>query len=129
MNILWFSETHMFEVAKGDKLDDVPEDGFSFGRPQDPVIPIQHLHVTEVSVPYPDDNDGHRKMGGLDDGFPGVGHVGDDAVSQDQQNEVLLEQEVQVSLDRRELKVPEGSVSPWPLWCGPPARRTWQPSG
>lgn len=29
-------------------------------------------------------------MGGLDDGLPGVGHVGNDAVRQDEEDEVLL---------------------------------------
>lgn len=89
----------MFEVAEGDELDDVPEDGLSFGRPQDPVVAVQHLHVAEVGVPDPDDDDGHGEVGGLDDGLPGVGHVGDDAVGQDQQDEVLLKQKVEVGLD------------------------------
>lgn len=82
--------THVFEVAKGDELDDVPEDGLSFGRSQDSIVSVQHLHVAEVGVPDPDDDDGHREVGGLDDGLPRVGHVGDDAVGQDQQDEVLL---------------------------------------
>jgi len=82
--------THVLEVAERDELDDVPEDGFSFGRPQDPVVAVQHLHVAEVGVPDADDDDGHGEVGGLHDGLPGVGHVGDDAVRQDQQDEVLL---------------------------------------
>lgn len=93
MNFLIYI-THMFEVAEGDKLDDVPEDGFSFGRSQDPIVAVQHLHVAEVGVPDPDDDDGHGQVGGLDNGLPGVGHVGDDAVRQDQQDEVLLEERV-----------------------------------
>lgn len=80
----------MLEVTERDKLDDVPQDGLSFGRPQDPVITIQHLHVTEVGVSDPDDDDGHGEVGGLNDGLPGVSHVSDDAVRQDQQDEVLL---------------------------------------
>lgn len=80
----------MLEVAEGDELDDVPEDGFSSGWSQDPVIAVQHLHVAEVSAPDPDDDDGHGEVGGLDDGLPGVGHVRDDAVRQDQQDEILL---------------------------------------
>lgn len=83
----------MFEVAEGDKLDDVPEDGLSFGRPKDPVVAVQHLHVAEVGVPDADDDDGHGEVGGLHDGLPRVGHVGDDAVRQDEQDEVLLEEE------------------------------------
>ena len=87
----------MLEVAEGDKLDDVPEDRLSFRRSQDPVVAIQHLHVAEVGVPDPDDDDGHGEVGGLDDGLPRVGHVGDDAVRQDQQDEVLLRDRTQTS--------------------------------
>lgn len=81
----------MFEVTEGDKLDDVSEDRLSSGRSQDPVITIQHLHVAEVGIPDPDDDDRHGEVGGLDDSLPRVGHVGDDTVCQDQQDEVLLQ--------------------------------------
>lgn len=74
----------MFEVTEGDKLDNVSEDWLSFWRSQDPIIAIQHLHVAEVSVPDPDNDDGHGEVGGLDDGLPCVSHVGDDPVRQDQ---------------------------------------------
>ena len=87
----------MLEVAEGDELDDVPEDGLSFRRSQDPVVAVQHLHVAEVGVPDPDDDDRHGEVGGLDDGLPRVGHVGDDAVRQDQQDEVLLRDRTQTS--------------------------------
>lgn len=80
----------MFEAAERDELDDVPQHRLPFGRAQDPVVAVQHLHVAEVGVPDPDDDDGHGEVGGLDDGLPGVGHVCDDAVRQDQQDEVLL---------------------------------------
>lgn len=80
----------MFEVTKGDELDDVPEDRLSFGGTQDPVIAVQHLHVAEVGVPDSNDDDRHGEVGGLDDGLPRVRHVGDDAVRQDEQDEVLL---------------------------------------
>lgn len=83
--------THVFEVAEGDELNDVPEDGLSFGWAQDPVVAVQHLHVAEVGVPDTNDDDGHGEVGSLNDGLPRVGHVGDDAVCQDQQDEVLLE--------------------------------------
>lgn len=87
----------MLEVAEGDELDDVPEDRLSFRRSQDPVVTVQHLHVAEVGVPDPDDDDGHGEVRGLDDGLPRVGHVGDDAVRQDQQDEVLLRDRTQTS--------------------------------
>ena len=80
----------MFEVAEGDELDDVPEDRLSFGRSQDPVVAIQHLHVAEIGVPDPDDDDGHGEVRGVHNGLPRVRHVSDDAVRQDQQDEVFL---------------------------------------
>lgn len=90
-----FYVTHVFEVSEGDKLDDVSEDRLSFGRSQDPVVSIQHLHVAEISVPDPNNNDGHGQVGGLDNGLSRVGHVGDHTVRQDQQDEVLLMKEYQ----------------------------------
>lgn len=80
----------MFEVLEGDKLDDVPQDGLPLRRTQDPVVPVQYLHVGEVGVPHADDDDRHGQVGGVHDGLPRVRHVGDDAVCQDQQDEVLL---------------------------------------
>lgn len=85
--------THVFEVAEGDELDNVPENRFPFGRPQDPIVSVQHLHVAEVGVTDPHDDDGHGEVGGLNDGLPRVCHVGDNAVRQDQQDEVLLRDE------------------------------------
>lgn len=81
---------YVFEVPEGHKLDDVSKDRLSLGRPQNPIITIQHLHVTEVSVPHSDDDDRHGEVGGVDNGLPGVSHVCDDTVCQDQQDEVLL---------------------------------------
>ena len=80
----------MFEVPEGHELDDVAKDGLSLGRPQNPIVAIQHLHVTEVCVAHSHDDDRHGEVGGMDDGLPRVGHVCDDPVSQDQQDEVLL---------------------------------------
>lgn len=80
----------MFEVLEGDKLDDVSQDGLPLRRTQDPVVPVQYLHVGEVRVPHADDDDRHGQVGGVHDGLPRVRHVGDDAVRQDQQDEVLL---------------------------------------
>lgn len=120
----------MFEVSKGDELDDVPEDGLSFGGPQDPVIAVQHLHIAKVRIPDSNYDDGHGEVGRLDDGLPGVGHVSDDAVRQNQQDEVLLGGGQTVKLIQLFSKIQTLKVVlPWPLWCGPPAKRTWQPSG
>lgn len=81
----------MFEVLEGDKLDNVPEDWFPFGRAQDAVVAIQDLHVRKVSVAHAHDDHGHGQVGGVHDGLPRVSHVGDDAVRQDQQDEVFLQ--------------------------------------
>lgn len=85
----------MFEVPEGNKLDDVSENSFSSGWTQDPSASVQHLHVTEVSIPDTDDDDGHGETGGLDDGLSRVGHVSNDAVSQDEEDEVLLSDRIQ----------------------------------
>lgn len=82
--------THVFEVLERDKLDDVAEDGLPLWRAQDPIVPVQDLHVREVGVSHADDDDGHGQVGGVHDGLARVCHVGDDAVGQDQQDEVLL---------------------------------------
>lgn len=82
----------MFEVPEWDKLDDVTEDRLASERSQDPIVAIQHLHVTEVSVPNANDDYGHGQVRRLDNGLPGVGHVGDDTVREDQQDEVLLKE-------------------------------------
>lgn len=75
-----FYITHMFEVSERDELDNVTEDRFSFGRSQDPVVSVQHLHITEICVPNPNNYDGHGEVGGLDDGLSRVSHVGDNTV-------------------------------------------------
>lgn len=82
---------YVFEVPEGHELNNVSQDRLSFGRPQNSVVAVQHLHVAEVSVAHPHNDDRHGEVGGVDDGLPGVGHVCDDAVGQDQQDEVLLQ--------------------------------------
>lgn len=82
--------THVFEVLEGDELDDVAEDGLALRWAQDPVVPVQYLHVGEICVAHADDDDRHGQVGRVHNGLPRVGHVGDDAVRQDQQDEVFL---------------------------------------
>lgn len=88
----------MFEVSEGHELNDVSKDRLSLGRPQDPVVAIQHLHVAEVGIAHAHDDDRHGEVGGVDDGLPGVSHVCDDAVGQDQQDEVLLPHRCQATM-------------------------------
>lgn len=47
----------MFEVSEGHELNNVSKDRLSLGRPQDPVVTIQHLHVAEVGIAHSHDND------------------------------------------------------------------------
>lgn len=82
--------THVLELPERDELDYVTEDGLALGGAQDAVVPIQDLHVGEVGVAHPHDDDGHGKVGGADDGLPCVRHVRHHSVRQDQQDEVLL---------------------------------------
>lgn len=81
---------YVFEVPKWHKLDNVSKHRLALGWPQDPIIAIQHLHVTKIGVPHPNDDDWHGKVRGMDNGLSGVSHVCDDAIRQDQQDEILL---------------------------------------
>ena len=80
----------MLEVLEGDELDDVSQHGLSLGRAQDPVVPVQHLHVCEVGVAHANDDDGHGQVGRVHDGLTRVGHVSDYTVGQNKEDEVLL---------------------------------------
>lgn len=75
---------YVFEVPKWHKLDNVSKNRFALGRPQDAIITIQHLHVTEISVAHPNNDDWHGQVRGVDNGLSGVSHVCDDAIRQDQ---------------------------------------------
>lgn len=81
----------MFEVLEGDELDNVAENWLPLRRAQDPVVPVKYLHVCEVRVSHPNDDDRHGQVGGVHDGLACVRHVSDDAVCQDQEDEVFLE--------------------------------------
>lgn len=83
-------DTHRFKVSEGHKLDNVPQDGFSFRRAQDTVVAVQDLHVGKIGVPHTHYDDGQRLVGGAHDGLPRVRHVGHDAVREDQQDVVFL---------------------------------------
>lgn len=82
--------THMFEVAEGHKLHNVPQDRFSFRRAEDSIITIQHLHVAEICAAYANDDDGHGQVRGVDDGFSCICHICDHSIGQDEQYEVFL---------------------------------------
>lgn len=86
-------ETDRFEVSEWHELHDVPEDRFALWRAQDSVVPVQNLHVCEVGVAHPHDDDGEGLVGGSDDGLARVRHVRHHAVGEDEQDVVPLEQE------------------------------------
>lgn len=75
--------THMFEVAEGHKLHNVPQDWFSFRRAEDSIITIQHLHVAEIRAAYAYDDDRHGQVGGVNDGLSCICHVCDYSIRQD----------------------------------------------
>lgn len=80
----------MLKVLERDKLDDVAEDRLALGRTQNPIVAVQDLHVCEVCVAHTNNDDRHGQVRGVHDGLSRVGHVSDDAVRQDQQDEVFL---------------------------------------
>lgn len=71
-----------------DELHDVPGGGLAAVLEQ-PVVRVERLHGGEVLVAHADDDDAHGVDGRVDDGPLGVLHVRDDAVSDDQQHEIL----------------------------------------
>ena len=84
---------YILELPEWYKLDDVPHGRLAGSRAQNSVIPIQELHSTEVRPPHPNNDDGHGQTRGVDDGLAGVVHVCDHAVSDDEQNKVLLQED------------------------------------
>lgn len=50
-------DAYVFEVSEGHELNDVSKDWLSLGRPQDPIVTIQHLHVAEVGIAHAHDDD------------------------------------------------------------------------
>lgn len=101
-----YSWAYVFEVPEGHKLDNVTKHRFPLGGPQDAVIAVQHLHITEVRVAHSHDDDRHGQVGGMDDGLPGVSHVRDDTIGENQQDEILLhwghQQEGDGEMERQE---------------------------
>ena len=75
---------------KWDKLYNVPFCWSAISSLQDPIVPVQEVHVTEVCIPYPHNDEGHGQTGGIDNGVPGLVHVRDDSISQQEQNIVSL---------------------------------------
>ena len=82
--------THLLEVSEGHELHDVSQGRFARGRAQVPVIAVQELHGAEVGPAHPHDDDGHGQARGVDDGGARLVQVRDNAVRDDQQDEVLL---------------------------------------
>lgn len=83
--------TDRFEVSEGDKLHNVPEDRLALGRAQDPVIPVQDLHISEVGVAHAHDDNGQRLIRPAHNSLPCVGHVCHHSVGKDQQDVISLQ--------------------------------------
>lgn len=87
------AEAHVFEVSEGDELDDVSGDGLPHGGPQHAVVSVQKLHGLEVGRPHPNDDDGQRQPRGPNDGVLRLVKVCDLAISEDEEDEVLLKRD------------------------------------
>lgn len=83
--------TYVLELTEGHELDNVPERRLTPRGAQDPIIPVQDLHVREVSIAHPNDDDRHGQVGGPHNGLSGVRHVRYYTVREDEQDVVLLE--------------------------------------
>ena len=81
---------YVLKLPEGNKLHDVPQGSHARSRAQNPIVSVQDLHGAEVRPSYPDDDDGHGQLRGVDDGAEGLVHVCDHPVSDDQQHKVLL---------------------------------------
>lgn len=93
----------MFEVTEWHKLYDVTQHWFPFRRTKDSVIPVQHLHVSEICASNSHDYDRHGQVRGVDDRLSSVRHIRDHPVRQDEQDEVLLHRGKKGPLEQEEL--------------------------
>lgn len=82
--------TDRFKVSEGNELDNVPEDRFALWGAQDPIVPIQDLHVCEVGIAHAHDDNGQRLIGGAHYSLACVGHVCHHAIGEDQQDVISL---------------------------------------
>lgn len=49
--------SYMFEVSEWHKLNNVTEDRLSLGRSEDPIVAVQHLHVTKIGISNSNNDD------------------------------------------------------------------------
>jgi len=87
---LKFALAYVLELPEWNKLHDVPHGGLARSRAQNSIVAVQELHGAEVRPSYPDDDDGHGQLRGVDDGAARLVHVCDHSVGDDQQDKVLL---------------------------------------
>mmetsp|Transcript_15728 Transcript_15728/g.48759 ORF Transcript_15728/g.48759 Transcript_15728/m.48759 type:complete len:357 (-) Transcript_15728:978-2048(-) len=78
------------EVAERHELHEVAAAHAAVAVAEGAVVAIQHAHEREVRLPDADDNDGQRRVRGVDDGIHGGVGVVDAAVGEDQQDGVLV---------------------------------------
>ena len=81
---------YIFKLPVRYKLHDVSHRSLASRGAQAPVVSVQELHGSEICVPNPNNDDRHGQAGGVDDGIPGLVHVCDDSVSNDEEDKVLL---------------------------------------
>ncbi len=78
-----------FQSPVGHKLNDIAQ-CFFIPVGKQAVIGIQGIHGIEIRVSDADDDNAHRQIGSIDDGVDGVGHVGDDAIGDDEKHIVIV---------------------------------------
>lgn len=90
---LLMHHTYICKLSVRHELDNVSGDWFSSCWPKHTVISIQKLHGLKVSWSYPRNNDWHGESWCPNDGVPRLVKVSDLAISEDQQDKVLLQRQ------------------------------------
>ncbi|MEQ2211927.1 hypothetical protein XENOCAPTIV_020644 [Xenoophorus captivus] len=83
-------DTYIFKISKWDKLNDVSGYGLSHSGPENAIVSIQKLHGLKIGWPHSHNNNRQGQLGCPDYGIPGLVQVSDFAISEDQENKVLL---------------------------------------
>lgn len=86
-----WQNTNRFEVSKGHKLNNVPENRLALWWAEHSIVAVQNLHVCEVGIPHTDDDNGERLVRGSHNGLTSVRHVCHHTISEDEQDVVTLQ--------------------------------------
>ena len=78
------------EVLKLDELDDIADSRLAAGIPDSDFVTVQLLHVREIRIAYPHNDNREGVLGTLNDKICGLRHIMDDAISQNEKDVVHL---------------------------------------